>query len=250
MEDNQEEFTAVDGTRATPGPTSEGTSTKKKDHILQRIQPTNAAGLEESANGIGKTRHRSESLAACQNLYQETTARIETTLEQWKDKEEQILPDDETRLRIDYLQMKSDQQEMDRLANNLIKLFNDKGSLQEAKVTAEATEALHDNVVRFKNWCRTTLGPASRTPSVSSVRSSIRSSVHSSASSAERKRNAAADAAAAKARMVYEKEALELENEVALKWKLKERKWKLKWKLKGRKWKLIKSQKMKKCSSG
>ena len=74
MENNQEEFTAVDGTRATKGPTSEGTATKKKDHILQRIQPTNAAGLEE--NAVGKTRHRGESLAACHNLYQETTARI------------------------------------------------------------------------------------------------------------------------------------------------------------------------------
>ena len=76
MENNQEELTAVDGTRATPGPTSEGTGTKKKDHILQRIQPTNAAGFEENTSELGKTRNRSESLTACQNLYTETKARI------------------------------------------------------------------------------------------------------------------------------------------------------------------------------
>ena len=72
MEDNQEELTAIDGTRATDGPTSEGTWTKRKGHILQRIQPTNAAGLEENTNVSGKTRRRGESLAACQNLYLET----------------------------------------------------------------------------------------------------------------------------------------------------------------------------------
>ena len=132
----------------------------------------------------------------------ETTARIGATLEFWNGKEEQLLPDDETRLGIDYLQMKSDHQEMDRLASNLIRLFNDKGSLHDAKITAETTEALNNNVVKFKNWCRVTLGTSSRTPSVTSARSSIRSSVHSSASSAERKRNAAADAAAAKARII------------------------------------------------
>ena len=116
---------------------------------------------------------------------------------------------------MDSIQLNSDHQEMARLTSNLIKLFNDKDSLQEAKMTKEATEALNNNVVGFKNWCRANLGTASRTPSVTSVRSSIRSSVHSSASSAERRRNAAADVAAAKAQMIYEKEALELENEVA-----------------------------------
>ena len=158
MENNQEDSAGVEGTRATDGPTSESTVIKKKDHILQRIQPTNAAGFKENANVLGKTRNRSESLSACQNLYTETTARIGATLEFWNSKEEQLLPDDETRLEIDYLQMKSDHQEMDRLASNLIRLFNDKGSLHDAKITAETTEALNNNVVKFKNWCRVILG--------------------------------------------------------------------------------------------
>ena len=98
-----------------------------------------------------------------------------------KDKNEQLLPDDETRLGIDYLQTKSDHKEMDRLANNLIKLFHDKGSLHEANAMAEAMEVRNIKVVRFKNWCRANLGTASKTSSVTSVRSSIRSSVHSSA---------------------------------------------------------------------
>ena len=110
MENNQEDFAGVEGTRAPDGPTSEGTVIKKKDHILQRIQPTNAAGLEENAKLIGGTRHRGESLAACQNLYIETTTRIDSILEFWKDKNEQLLPDDETRLGIDYLQIKSVQE--------------------------------------------------------------------------------------------------------------------------------------------
>ena len=54
MENNQEDSAGVEGTRATDGPTSESTVIKKKDHILQRIQPTNAAGFGGNVNVLRK----------------------------------------------------------------------------------------------------------------------------------------------------------------------------------------------------
>ena len=164
MEKDQEEFSDIDGNRAFLGLNSEGAEIEKLDPMLKRIQPTNAAGIVENTNVLQKNRQRSESLAACQNLYLETTKSIEAILERWKDKKANLLPDDVSRLKIDSMQLNSDHQEMDRLTSNLIKLFNDKGSLQEAKMTTEATEALNINVNGFKDWCRANLGPASNNP--------------------------------------------------------------------------------------
>ena len=154
MDKDKEEFSNIDGTRAFLGLNSEGAEIEKLDPMLKRIQPTNAAGTGENSNVLQKTRQRSESLAACQNLYLETTKSIEAILERWKDKKANLLPDDLTRLKTDSMQLNIDHKEMVRLTSNLIKLFNEKGSLQEAKMTTEATEALNNNFVGSKNLYR------------------------------------------------------------------------------------------------
>ena len=106
MEKDQEEFSDIEATRASLGLNLENTETKKLDPMLKRIQPTNAAGAVKNSIVLQKTRQRSESLQACQNLYLETTKSIEAILERWKDKDVNLFHDDEARLKTDYMQLK------------------------------------------------------------------------------------------------------------------------------------------------
>ena len=122
MDKHQEEISNIDGTQAFSGLNSEGAEIEKLDPMLKRIQPTNAAGIGEKTMVLQKTRQRSESLTACQNLYLETTKSIEAILERWTDKKANLLPDDVTRLKTDSMQLNSDHQEMASLTSNLIKL--------------------------------------------------------------------------------------------------------------------------------
>ena len=117
---------------------------------------------------------------------------------------------------MDYVTLKVNKTELINASETLAELLSKKGSTQEAKEVRDNAAAIQQEIVKFKFQHRATLGTVSRASSVaSSRRSNKSSSIHSSASSAEKGRIAAADSAALKARLEYDKQAAEMDNEAA-----------------------------------
>ena len=124
--------------------------------------------------------------------------------------------EDESELRVDYGKKKVYKTEFGNASETLAELLSKKGSTQEAKETRDNAAAIQQEIVKFKFQHRATLGTVSRASSIaSSRRSNKSSSIHSSASSAEKGRIAAADAAALKARLEYDKQAAEMDDDAA-----------------------------------
>ena len=122
--------------------------------------------------------------------------------------------EDESELRVDYGKKKVYKTEFGNASETLAELLSKKGSTQEAKETRDNAAAIQQEIVKFKFQHRATLGTVSRASSIaSSRRSNKSSSIHSSASSAEKRKIAAADAAALKASLEYEEQASAMEME-------------------------------------